>query len=191
MPLVNVSFTDIQAIDSVGVPPLPIPNREVKPNSADGTAKICGRVGHRRFFRKSSNILWDSFFYLRVLRTSAAQLKIYSRFIHLCRGAPMCAPNHCAVLSSGQTHVCAQNTGNEKRADTPVCPYIVCLSVLVFISSVTALCLCHLLFVRGGVLYIWWVSRFFCFGRTHRCAQNILLFLYCCVLLPLRQTLNH
>ena len=52
MPLVNVSFTDIQAIDSVGVPPLPIPNREVKPNSADGTAKICGRVGHRHFLEK-------------------------------------------------------------------------------------------------------------------------------------------
>ena len=52
MPLVNVSFTDIQAIDSVGVPPLPIPNREVKPNSADGTAKICGRVGHRHFYRR-------------------------------------------------------------------------------------------------------------------------------------------
>ena len=47
--------TDIQAIDSVGVPPLPIPNREVKPNSADGTAKICGRVGHRRFFRKRNS----------------------------------------------------------------------------------------------------------------------------------------
>ena len=24
----------------VGVPPLPIPNREVKPDSADGTAKV-------------------------------------------------------------------------------------------------------------------------------------------------------
>ena len=42
--------TDIKAIDSVGVPPLPIPNREVKPNSADGTANVCGRVGHRHFF---------------------------------------------------------------------------------------------------------------------------------------------
>ena len=29
------------------VPPLPIPNREVKPASADGTAN-CGRVGRRR-----------------------------------------------------------------------------------------------------------------------------------------------
>ena len=40
----------IKAIDSVGDPPLPIPNREVKPNSADGTANICGRVGHRHFY---------------------------------------------------------------------------------------------------------------------------------------------
>ena len=28
-----------------GVPPLPIPNREVKPTCADGTAMQCGRVG--------------------------------------------------------------------------------------------------------------------------------------------------
>ena len=33
---------------NVGVPPLPIPNREVKPNRADGTA-FCGRVGSRHF----------------------------------------------------------------------------------------------------------------------------------------------
>ena len=33
-----------------GVPPLPIPNREVKPGCADGTAPQCGRVGGRRLF---------------------------------------------------------------------------------------------------------------------------------------------
>ena len=33
---------------SAGVPPLPIPNREVKPGRADGTAPQCGRVGRRR-----------------------------------------------------------------------------------------------------------------------------------------------
>ena len=42
--------SEIQAIDSVGDPPLPIPNREVKPNRADGTAFSCGRVGHRHFY---------------------------------------------------------------------------------------------------------------------------------------------
>ena len=30
-----------------GVPPLPIPNREVKPAYVDGTARKCGRVGSR------------------------------------------------------------------------------------------------------------------------------------------------
>ena len=34
-----------------GVPPLPIPNREVKPAYADGTAMQCGRVGSRLLLR--------------------------------------------------------------------------------------------------------------------------------------------
>ena len=34
-----------------GVPPLPIPNREVKPACADGTAMQCGRVGGRLLLR--------------------------------------------------------------------------------------------------------------------------------------------
>ena len=33
-----------------GVSPLPIPNREVKPTCADGTAMQCGRVGGRLLF---------------------------------------------------------------------------------------------------------------------------------------------
>ena len=41
---------------SDGVPPLPIPNREVKPARADGTARQCGRVGSRLFFREASRI---------------------------------------------------------------------------------------------------------------------------------------
>ena len=36
-----------------GVPPLPIPNREVKPTYADGTAMQCGRVGSRLLLEKS------------------------------------------------------------------------------------------------------------------------------------------
>ena len=36
-----------------GVPPLPIPNREVKPTCADGTAMQCGRVGRRLLSMKS------------------------------------------------------------------------------------------------------------------------------------------
>ena len=34
---------------SAGAPPLPIPNREVKPGRADGTAPLGGRVGRCRF----------------------------------------------------------------------------------------------------------------------------------------------
>ena len=39
---------------SSGVPPLPIPNREVKPVIADGTAPPGGRVGSCRFSRRRS-----------------------------------------------------------------------------------------------------------------------------------------
>ena len=37
-----------------GVPPLPIPNREVKPTCADGTAMQCGRVGSRLLSSEAS-----------------------------------------------------------------------------------------------------------------------------------------
>ncbi|SDD73357.1 hypothetical protein SAMN04488104_105125 [Algoriphagus faecimaris] len=36
---------------SAGVPPLPIPNREVKPCSADGTGVTPGRVGRRHIIQ--------------------------------------------------------------------------------------------------------------------------------------------
>ena len=59
-------FSDIKAIDSVGDPPLPIPNREVKPVSADGTANIRGRVGHRHFYKEDFKKLRSSFFLLLI-----------------------------------------------------------------------------------------------------------------------------
>ena len=40
---------------SGGVPPLPIPNREVKPAIADGTAMQCGRVGSRLLSSRASD----------------------------------------------------------------------------------------------------------------------------------------
>ena len=46
----NVSYGDFvlgSNIKDYLVPPLPIPNREVKPTCADGTAMQCGRVGGR------------------------------------------------------------------------------------------------------------------------------------------------
>ena len=55
--------TLIKAIDSVGDPPLPIPNREVKPVSADGTAKIRGRVGHRHFSERELQAIGALFFF--------------------------------------------------------------------------------------------------------------------------------
>ena len=42
---------------SGGVPPLPIPNREVKPACADGTAMQCGRVGSRLLFDESPVVI--------------------------------------------------------------------------------------------------------------------------------------
>ena len=40
---------------SGGVSPLPIPNREVKPTNADGTASYCGRVGNQIFLINNLN----------------------------------------------------------------------------------------------------------------------------------------
>lgn len=40
----DVSRVALSAVDL----PLPIPNREVKPERADGTARKCGRVGSRQ-----------------------------------------------------------------------------------------------------------------------------------------------
>ena len=47
-----------------GVPPLPIPNREVKPACADGTAMQCGRVGGRHLYTERSPVpqLWSGVF---------------------------------------------------------------------------------------------------------------------------------
>ena len=59
-----------------GVPPLPIPNREVKPACADGTAMQCGRVGGRHLFERealrsqiprASFVLYCGFFSVRFL----------------------------------------------------------------------------------------------------------------------------
>ncbi len=53
---------------SLGVPPLPIPNREVKPERADGTAPQCGRVGRRLLERAFSNMLEVLFCAVALLR---------------------------------------------------------------------------------------------------------------------------
>ena len=52
-----------------GVPPLPIPNREVKPACADGTAMQCGRVGGCLLYFGSSrsNDFGDLFLFVHFL----------------------------------------------------------------------------------------------------------------------------
>ena len=69
--------TLIKAIDSVGDPPLPIPNREVKPVSADGTAKIRGRVGHRHFSERELQAIEALFFLLLIPLVCLAWLHVY------------------------------------------------------------------------------------------------------------------
>ena len=46
------------------VPPLPIPNREVKLTHADGTAYLGGRVGSRLFKRRMMKIVLLFLFYM-------------------------------------------------------------------------------------------------------------------------------
>ena len=50
---VQIRHTPLSGGYCGGVPPLPIPNREVKPTCADGTAIQCGRVGRRLLSMKS------------------------------------------------------------------------------------------------------------------------------------------
>ena len=52
--IMNYAFEDLSGGYCGGVPPLPIPNREVKPACADGTAMQCGRVGGRHFSKREA-----------------------------------------------------------------------------------------------------------------------------------------
>ena len=60
------------------VPPLPIPNREVKPTCADGTAMQCGRVGNRLLSQRASRtkVFGALFVYIHFI-TSYTLLYIY------------------------------------------------------------------------------------------------------------------
>ena len=64
-----------------GVPPLPIPNREVKPACADGTAMQCGRVGGCLLYLGSSrsNDFGDLFLY----NTNFKLLVLYGKMSYL------------------------------------------------------------------------------------------------------------
>ena len=63
--IINSSLKRYLGGYSSGVPPLPIPNREVKPTRADGTALHRGRVGRRRFSETSKiSVFGVSLFYI-------------------------------------------------------------------------------------------------------------------------------
>ena len=63
-----------------GVPPLPIPNREVKPACADGTAMQCGRVGGRLFFWSSGSAMIRSSFFVYIPDGSFIIFSLFSRY---------------------------------------------------------------------------------------------------------------
>ena len=74
-----------------GVPPLPIPNREVKPACADGTAMQCGRVGGCLLLLGSSrsNDFGDLFYclYISIIPANHSCLRAFQ----------MCADVVCGV----------------------------------------------------------------------------------------------
>ena len=61
-----------------GVPPLPIPNREVKPACADGTAMQCGRVGGRLLYesRKPWRAIFRAFFIPEGWKITSFELQV-------------------------------------------------------------------------------------------------------------------
>ena len=73
-----------------GVPPLPIPNREVKPTCADGTAMQCGRVGSRLLFIRAFiwAIKWTLFLFIFLAGLLFPRLaKVVSRIVWRLRGS--------------------------------------------------------------------------------------------------------
>ena len=85
-----------------GVPPLPIPNREVKPACADGTAMQCGRVGGRHFScRKATRGALSSTMVKGLLRFfSWLMPDVVSRKHHVFRGSA------CGSRASGNRGLC-------------------------------------------------------------------------------------
>ena len=73
-----------------GVPPLPIPNREVKPTCADGTAMQCGRVGSRLLFIRAFiwAIKWTLFLFIFLAGLLFPRLaKVISQMVWRLRGS--------------------------------------------------------------------------------------------------------
>ena len=64
------------------VPPLPIPNREVKLTCADGTAMQCGRVGSRLLLSRASD--FERFLRLFCFSTAFSSALSFSHRFHRC-----------------------------------------------------------------------------------------------------------
>ena len=79
---------------SGGVPPLPIPNREVKPARADGTAMQCGRVGRRLLLQRyalrpqmgTGGIVILLKNILKILKSSC-KMVVFCKIIHIFAGS--------------------------------------------------------------------------------------------------------
>lgn len=65
--------SDIRGGFSRGVPPLPIPNRAVKPARADGTDTPVGRVGRRRTSGSPGIITMPGLLFLRAAAVQTAR----------------------------------------------------------------------------------------------------------------------
>ena len=82
--IMNYAFEELSGGYCGGVPPLPIPNREVKPACADGTAMQCGRVGGRHFSKREAlSQQWpgaSSFVFLWCLYTSSLPFSMLPLF---------------------------------------------------------------------------------------------------------------
>ena len=83
---VQIRHTPLSGGYCGGVPPLPIPNREVKPTCADGTAMQCGRVGRRLLSMKSLRFrkISEAFLFFSSRGSFSSPLVFSSRWILVC-----------------------------------------------------------------------------------------------------------
>ena len=85
-----------------GVPPLPIPNREVKPTCADGTAMQCGRVGSRLLLQSTLKIHFFRVFFSFISLAGLPQIppqKVWSF-----RALRKSFPERFGISAHGESH---------------------------------------------------------------------------------------
>ena len=128
---------DILGGYSAGAPPLPIPNREVKPGRADGTAPQCGRVGRRPLFEERDALRRKSW---GVPPTVFVRLCV--RLCVLSRGpaSPFRTELQFRVLRKGR--------GGLRRSRNRQDGNVYCLPLLSFYAT-------HLFFLLFFLLFLW------------------------------------